>query len=344
MTRSYSTVVAFITVCTCIFPDSSFAAKHEQTTKFRDAAVVVCPFKNSSHDDQKKDAVRDFESLYFSYCLIRALNAMPGQGVTYFSCGPTPAADYVIEGAILVSDGKHIKIHISAFSILGKQVLSRTYGVSFSTDKLAATNNPLKLFWKNIAVQMCKMKCPSAAVANARVYTYLHSDRIPANEMQRAAALAGAETERSLLLEPLTTEFNKRASLGEEIYSQWLYTSCDLIEQRSHERAMEAADIFLGVLAGLGAAGAQVSGDSDAQVSLTNTALDNVYNAETTDSNAAELNNTLQQLQQLAFQGNDTLVAVQLFGKIYQLNGSITEQQRQLHEMVRNVLASMPAN
>ena len=303
--------------------------------------VAVLPFetpnlKNLPKDDQK---VRMFERSYFAARLIQPLQANKAIGKAYFSAAVTPAADFNVISEIKKSDGKMIVVEIDVKSASGKVIWGSSFSVSTTTAQYKPKVDPSGGIWLQISKAIAKIPQKPGQFTTSRVTGYAQNPKIVVNDNRADMANEAADVEREQMLQPVTKALLTYAPVAAEKYLLWQKESTPLVEARSAQKVQTGVNVALGILSVASMAAGAYSGNAMATQAGSQSMITASNNIRIASEKIVEINKTLATASRAFDEYKGGSLTVRLFGKVYQLNGGLAQQQAEFRKIVAEQLA-----
>jgi len=321
--------------------------------------VAVLPFDNSKQFQEAKPVapaaapgstittakggtpgdVKKFEKNYFAARLINNLRGNGAIGNAYFTTDPTPGADFNVVGRVKKSDGKMTVIALTVKSADGKKLWSNTFSVNTTSAQYRPKVDPSAVLWSQAAAAIAKIPQKPGQFAASRTLGYAKNPAITVNDKHASMAGEAASVERQQLLEPVTKKLLTYAPVAADKYLLWQKESTPLVEARSAEKVQTGINIGLEILSAATMAAGSYSGNSYATQAAGQNMIQASNNIQVSAAKIQEINKTLVDASRAFDEYKGGSLTVRIFGTVYQLHGSLAQQQTEFCKIVAEQLA-----
>lgn len=325
--------------------------------------VAVLPFDNSKQYQEAKPAgaaaapgsttnaaaakggspgdVKKFEKTFFTARLINTLRSNSAIGNAYFTTNPTPGADFNVAGRVKKSDGKMTVIALTIKSADGKKLWSNTFSVNTTSAQYRPKVDPSAVLWAQAAAAIAKIPQKPGQFAASRTIGYANNAAITVNDKRASTAGEAASVERQQMLEPVTKKLLTYAPTASDKYLLWQKESTPLVEARSAEKVQTGINVGLQILSAATMAGGAYTGNSFATQAAGQNMISASNNIQVSAAKIQEINKTLVDASRAFDEYKGGSLTVRIFGTVYQLHGSLAQQQNEFCKIVAEQLAKV---
>ncbi len=296
--------------------------------------------------------VRDFEHFYLPAELIGSLSHVGGVSA-FYTLEPTPATDFVVNGAISKSDGRLLVLDISMTRVDGRKVYSKTCTINHNDARERVLVPKMRQFFDGMASALAAQALSTTINLNeARTRAYAENPRLAAQGKTLEDGTLAGEIERESILAPMTSHLLPRARIAAKVYLQWQVVSIPLQKDRelaSFEEKMAVAGSALALAGGVAsvAQSYQSALDGNQQgVQLARQHLEQnqqmMINTMAAGESAAnrkqEIIKALTAFKNEFASGLPRQVTVRIYNKILTLHGSQAEMLSDFRKLIKDQL------
>ncbi len=297
--------------------------------------------------------VRDFEHIVLPAQLVKNLRGTGGVKNAWFTSGPTAAADFVVDGSIMKSDGRTLEVEIKATRVDGAQVYKNKFWVTQTSGDVGAIRGKLAgMFQESSRQLVAAARKTNISLPQARTLAYAEQPLLPLHAEVVSDAEEAARIEGEDILDPLTNELLPRADIAMQSYEQWQSVSTPLMIEKAQAQARKNMATF-GAIMGVAAGAASFNSGMDfaragnaqgvqmAQSNIQQAGMlvaQNATNAEVAENQVQGLAATLNSFKNDFTIGKTRQVTVKVYDRVIKLSGDQASMLAEFRAVVKEQL------